>query len=1124
MRLTELKWIVIGLVAVLQCIALAAWAETANRTEIVPTVPHAQIIYGLAIDPDGTHMATGDADGIVKIWDVRARQLLRTLEKDVYGINAVAFSPSGKTLVTAGKAGWMVKLFDAQTGQRIQEFKGHDGEVHCVAFSPDGRRIASGGRDNHAMIWDVATGARLLDLEGHGEDVRALAFTPDGKQLLTTGFDRSIRLWDAKTGKLIRALTGAPSLQYLKTLIGLGPDRDEDVFRAIAVSPDGKWALSGSWGRVRNVKLWNLGTGKLERTLDGQPQAVVSVGFTPDGSQIFAAGEYGIVVMWDVATGTVTRRLEPHGESFLLETAVASPNGHELAIAGTKVPEIWDIGTGTVAASFGAGLRLGLDIAFTQDGSRLAVTADNGVAIWDVVGGRLLRNIGDHSNDAAGVAISRDGTLVLTGGRDNLAKLWDVASGALIKTFTGHTNWVEHVALSNDKRYAASGSSIDGIIKIWDVESGKQLQELRGHAASLAQLEFSPDGLSLLSGSWDGSVILWDLTRTAKRFDFLTDVRDIYNPKSETNEQAQRAIDWVGFSNDGARLMAVTHNGAAHMWDAQTGVSLNSRPPISTYLNPVILSHDGTKIFWDADLGAVQVTDVASGKEMDELPSAAKAGGLAMATSADDRLLAAVGSDRIVRIWDTRSRRQLVSLYNGGSDMWAALTPQGFFSASPKADALLGIVRGLESISIGQTWQSLYAPDLVREALAGDPDGELTRASDVINLDKVVDSGPAPLVEITSPASGSTSASDLVGFTARIKDRGKGIGRVEWRVNGITAAVSNANSRNEEATVQQQLALDPGQNTIEVVAYNARNILASPPARTTITYSGATNVAKPKLHVLAIGINAYRDSGWQPPDSDAPEFFPPLTLAAGDAVSFASEMKRAAQGFYSDITVTTLVDGEATAPGIENAVNRIAAGVEPRDTFVLYIAAHGYSVGGRFYLIPQDYDGGTNPQSLARKAVGQERLQDWIANKIHARKALILLDTCESGALTNGYAHSRTDGPASDAALGRLHEATGRPVLAAAAAGKPAFEGYRGHGVFTWALIDSLYHGDTDADGNIALSELVAHVQNTVPRISAEMAGTGRAAIIMRGGTDDDLQSAHFGAVGADFALVRRLQ
>jgi hypothetical protein len=107
----------------------------------------------------------------------------------------------------------------------------------------------------------------------------------------------------------------------------------------------------------------------------------------------------------------------------------------------------------------------------------------------------------------------------------------------------------------------------------------------------------------------------------------------------------------------------------------------------------------------------------------------------------------------------------------------------------------------------------------------------------------------------------------------------------------------------------------------------------------------------------------------------------------------------------------------------------------------LFAAAHGISESGRFYLIPQDDDGGPNPTSLAQLAVDQIRLQDWLANRIKAKKAIVLLDTCESGALVGGYLRSRTNLPAWEAGVGRLHEAKGRPVLTATASGQFAHEG-----------------------------------------------------------------------------------
>ena len=308
-----------------------------------------------------------------------------------------------------------------------------------------------------------------------------------------------------------------------------------------------------------------------------------------------------------------------------------------------------------------------------------------------------------------------------------------------------------------------------------------------------------------------------------------------------------------------------------------------------------------------------------------------------------------------------------------------------------------------------------------------------------------------------------------------------------------------------------------------MLAYNASNLLASLPARTTIKFTGQPDRAKPKLHILAIGINAYIDKGWAPPGKELVAF-QPLGLAGKDAEAFGAAMKKAAADLYGEVRVTLALDKDATRDNLEKLIANLAHEVDPRDSFILFAAAPGTSENGRFYLIPQDYQSG--PGHLARHAVGQDRLQDWLANRIKAKRALILLDTCESGALVAGHARSRTDVPASEAAVGRLHEATGRPVLTAAAAGQFAHEGLIGasgerHGVFTWAVLDALRKGDSNDNGTIELSELVRHVQSVVPKIAADMGGSGRAA------TAEPVwgqQAARFGSRGEDFAVAQRLR
>ena len=95
------------------------------------------------------------------------------------------------------------------------------------------------------------------------------------------------------------------------------------------------------------------------------------------------------------------------------------------------------------------------------------------------------------------------------------------------------------------------------------------------------------------------------------------------------------------------------------------------------------------------------------------------------------------------------------------------------------------------------------------------------------------------------------------------------------------------------------------------------------------------------------------------------------------------------------------------------------------------------------------------------------------------------------GALTGGCTKSRTEEPASEAAIERLNEATGRPVLTAASSGKHAYENYKGHGVFTYALMEALHKGDTNNNGKIEVTELAAHIEKRVPELFSELKESG---------------------------------
>jgi WD40 repeat protein len=1008
---------------------------------------------------------------------------------------SVAISPDGKTALS-GSRDHTLKLWDLATGREIREFKGHSEEVTSVAISPDGKTALSGSGDSRLKLWDLATGREIRTFQG---GTGRVAITPDGKTALSSSNHNTLRLWDLATGDEIREFKGHSGPVY-----------------SVAISPDGRAALSGS--NDNTLKLWDLATGREIRSFKGHSSEVNSVAFSSDGKTALSGSSDRTVGLWDLATGREIRSFKGHSGSV---TSVAISPGGETVLSGSsdETLKLWDLTTGREIRDF-KGHSFGvITVAISPNGkTALSGGANSTLKLWDLATGREIREFKGHSGPVHSVAISPDGRTALSGSCERYEnglcvqgafKLWDLASGREIRAFKGHSEEVGEVAISPDGRAALSASW--NTLKLWDLATGREIREFKGHSGPVYSVAISPDGRAALSGSRDNTLKLWDLATG----------REIREFKGHSSW-----VTSVAILPDGKTALSGSNDNTLKLWDLATGREIREFKGHSGPVYSVAILPDGRAALSGSRDNTLKLWDLATGREIREFKGHSD-GVVEVAISPDGKTALSGSADGSTRLWDLERGEERIALFasppGGGEtpeDGWLAITPKGFFTASRRDTDALAIVRGFEIITIGQVHQSLSNPDLVREALAGDPNGEVARAAEVINLDKVLDAGPPPAVVIASHEPSSRSSKDLVTVAARVTDRGKGIGRIEWRINGVTAGVMSVpTGPGPDYDVSQELALDPGENRIEVIAYEGRNLLASLPAQTTIVYDGPADKVKPKLFVLAIGINKYVDKGGQ--DGK----FPPLDGSVPDAKAFSAEMEKAGAGQYESVRVTLALDENATLNKLNEAVAKIASEISPRDSFVLYAAAHGYSLGGNYYMIPQDYQGGGNPDALKTRAVSQERIQEWLAKRIKAKRAIILLDTCESGALTGGYTKSRTEGPVAEAAVGRLHEATGRPVVTAASPGKSAYENYKGHGVFTYALIEALHKGDTNNNGKIEVSELAAHVERRVPELFAELKQNGfvvKGLAAARGG-GGDAQTAHFGSTGEDFSLVARL-
>ncbi len=266
----------------------------------------------MSFSPDGQVIASGALDG-VRLWDITNGRVKTKL--DAGKVLAVDHAPDGSALATGGDDNASVIIWDLATGKIRSRLSGlpEDDAVISLAFSPDRRSLAAATTDKETVFsldgkvirsgngstissWEFTNGRELLlkrRITRIIGVVWALAFSPDGTTLAAATEAREIRLWDLQTGKERASLRG-----HRKTVHG------------VAFSFDGKLLASGSLDKT--VKLWDLSKGEELATFRGHTSAVKCVAFAPDGRTIASGSWDNTARLWDAAARPGPPAPRPH--------------------------------------------------------------------------------------------------------------------------------------------------------------------------------------------------------------------------------------------------------------------------------------------------------------------------------------------------------------------------------------------------------------------------------------------------------------------------------------------------------------------------------------------------------------------------------------------------------------------------------------------------------------------------------------------------------------------------------------------------------------------------------------------------------------------------------------------
>lgn len=1079
---------------------------------------HSQYITCSDFSHNGKYIVTGSGDNSIILWDAIYGKQIRNFNYHYKKIKSLNFSNDGKTILSTSNDN-TAKLIDTKSGDLIQSFKLKNEEISNAYFSKDDSKIVILNNRDGFSVWSTLDGKSLGKFKkNHSSSKESNLISPDGLKVLSKANWKSVICIE---------------LLSKDTLFTM----DFDKAYTMSFSPDGKYIVIGSSKLFS--KIFDANTGEFlyelksdyEKGCDGC-NTVIKISST--GKYVFTMSSKKDGILWNPKSG---KKIKKFGEVSKRPNNVAfSADERYLLLSFSKQVFVYDIQSGRTKVKLDNKWIDYYEFKFNASANQIIVPSKNNtIEIWDVEKGKKIKTLKGYLNEQradglkydytnyydkkilhyislkSNVSISANDNYFTIGKIDSSAVIVNLITGRKVKTLNNSKSILTHDYSADGKWLALGGG--DGKIRIYDTKTNEIQFTLKGHGALIFDLRFSSTSNELVSGSWDGTMIVWDFKKESiiQRIDlggyspYLVrySPNDLYALTGDLGKGVDfweidskqkfrslightKTISGIEFSKDGTTMVTSSWDGKIKVWNVLTGMLIAKITGNDSPVYSVCYSNSGNEIISGGGDRLIHIWNTETGKLKYILKGHSAAVTDIKITSTGKHLISRAANGEVI-VWDYETKKERYTYIQINQNDWLVKNPEGYFDGSPKALSLVNYVTGLEVISINSLFDKYYTPNLVKRLMSGDKINDSGQ-----NLKELIDDRPQIKFQFTTTNKRDVlveedsvyqSKSKIFTINISVLEKGKTIDEIRIYNNGKLLESESWQKdivfRGDSNTKTFEVNLIDGNNEIKAVAISDSKV-ESDPISLTVSYDDeATNS---DLHVFSIGINDYKNSSYN------------LSYAVKDANDFSKVIIKGADTLFDNVYEYSLRDSDANKNRIVEIFNELVLKVDAEDVFVFYYAGHGVmSLGDKedFYLVAHNVTNLYGTELLKDEGMSATELMNF-SQSISAQKQLFVLDACHSGGALNSFA---TRGGGREKAIAQLARNTGTFFLTASQDVEYANEsGDLKHGLFTYALLEIL-NGDSFAaalDGKITINEIKTYVEERVPELSEQYHGSAQ--------------------------------